>query len=264
MSKWMLAGSALLLAALAVFAPAAANPAAQKFTVRSTLHGKKMLPHRIAWVARADGATEVKFVIDGKVRWIEHNPPYSYSDDGGYLVTSWLSAGRHRFTVQAKSVSGAKATETVVARVVATPDPPAELAGSWNRTIGMPVPPDPAYPGDAVPAGTWTIVFDRRWIESHFPGTFDPDTSPQTGAGNILLDDYVAGPQTLKTYGAVTTHPPDPRSAAGGGWWCGPGGPNGTYTWSVNGDSLTLTPAPTDRCSQRSGVFAGTWTRVHS
>lgn len=106
----------------------------------------------------------MKFLIDGKVRWIEHNPPYSYSDDGGYLVTSWLSAGRHRFTVQAKSSSGAKATETVVARIVAARDPPTELAGSWSRTIGTPVPPDPAYPGDAVPAGTWTFVFDRRLV----------------------------------------------------------------------------------------------------
>jgi hypothetical protein len=264
MSKSMLAGSALLLATVVLLAAAAPTPAAQRFSVTSTLHGKKVLPHRIHWVARTSRpASEVKFLIDGKVGWIEHNPPFSYSDDGGYLVTSWLSPGRHRFTVKASSYTGAKTSENVVARVIAAPEPPAALAGSWSRNVPNPVPPDPAYPGDAVPAGTWTITFDRRWLEERFPGTFDPATSPQTGAGNILLDDYTAGPETLTIYGAVTTHPLNFKIAAGGGWWCAPGGPKGRYSWSVSGDSLTLTAAPSDGCSQRGGVLAGTWTRVH-
>ena len=259
----LLGVSLLLMGVLVALAPAAATPAAEKFKVVSTLDGKKVLPHRIHWVARTSGvATEVKFLVDGKVSWIEHNPPFSYSDDGGYLVTSWLSPGRHRFTVKATSAKGGTASDTVVARVVAAPEPSAELAGSWRREVPRPVPPDPAYPGDAVPAGTWTLVIERRWIESHFPGTFDPATSPQTGAGNILIDDYTSGPQTLTTYGAVTTHPFNAKIATGGGWWCGPGGPKGTYAWSVSGDTLTLRTAPSDGCSQRGGVLAGQWTRA--
>jgi hypothetical protein len=260
---FLFAASLLLLVAIA---PTAATSSTTAFSVTSTLRGKKLVPRRIHWVARTSAAaSEVRFLIDGKVRWIEHNPPFSYSEDGGYLVTSWLSPGRHRFVVQATTITGSRAMETVVARVPAAPPPPAGLAGKWQRAVSEPVPPDPGFPGDAVPAGMWTIVFDRRWIESHFPGKFNAATSPRTGAGNILLDDYTPGPRTFAVYGAVTTGPLDissPSSPQGGGWWCGPGGPKAVYSWSVIGDELSLRPVGDDACSQRGGVFAGTWTRV--
>ena len=263
MRRRMLVGSLALLGIAVALAPGAATPSAQKLTGRSSLAGKMVLPHRIHWVARSAGASEVRFLIDGKVRWIEHSAPFSYSDDGGYLVTSWLSPGRHRFTVRATSPTGARASETVLARVVAGPEPSAQLSGSWQRNVPSSVPPDPLFPGDSVPAGTWTIVFGR-WIESRFPGTFDPATSPQTGAGNILLNDYTVGPGTMTIGGAVTSHPLFDNVAEGGGWWCGPGGPRGSYSWSVSGDgnTLTLAPAPSDGCSQRGGIFTGTWTRA--
>ncbi len=251
------------VAVLVALAPASATPSKTRFRVTSSLDGKTVLPHRIHWVAYPrprTGVSTVQFLIDGKLRWVENSPPYSYSDDGGYLVTSWLAAGRHRFTVLAKFAGGKKATRTVVARVIKEPDPPLALAGTWRRKVLKEVPPDPAYPGDAVPAGQWTLVFDRRWIEAHFPGTFDPRTSPQTGAGNILLDDYTVGADRFTVYGAVTTGRMNPNVAAGGGWWCGPGGPRGTYAWSVSGDALTL--AGRDGCSQRLGIYAGKWTKV--
>jgi hypothetical protein len=249
---------------------AAARPATNPFKVTSTLDGKTVLPHRIRWLAfprlPAAQIKQVDFLIDGKVRWIEHNAPYSYSDDGGYLVTSWLAPGRHRFAVRATSISGRRAIHTVLTRIVAAPEPPAELAGSWQRDVPTEVPGDPRCSGaDAVPAGRWTLVFDRRWIESHYPGTFNPATSPRTGAGNILLDDYVLGSGTFTVYGAVTTGLGNPRVAAGGGWWCDPGGPSATYTWSVSGNTLTLRPVRGgDKNTQRGGVYAGEWRRVGS
>ena len=107
--------SLVILAALALLAlvtPAAATPAKKGFKVRTSLDGKTVLPHRIHWLGypllARDKIKEVAFLIDGKVRWIEDNPPYSYSEDGGYLVTSWLSPGLHRFTVRATSYTGAK------------------------------------------------------------------------------------------------------------------------------------------------------------
>jgi hypothetical protein len=256
--------AALLL--LVAVAPNAATSSTTSFSVTSTLHGRKVVPRRIHWVARTSApATQVRFLIDGKVRWIEDHAPFSYSEDGGYLVTSWLNPGRHRFAVQATSVTGAKAVDTVTARVPAAPPPPAGLAGKWQRVVPEPVPPDPAFPGDAVPAGTWTIVFDKRWIESHFPGKFNPATSPRTGAGNILLDDYTPGPRTFTVYGAVTTGRLDisvGSSPQGGGWWCGPGGPKAVYSWSVSGEELSLQPVGRDPCSQRGSVLTGTWSRV--
>ena len=261
----MLLGSLAVFGVTVALTPGAATPAAQKLTVTSSLAGKKVLPHRIQWIARSTGASDVRFLIDGRVRWIENAAPFTYSDDGGYLVTSWLTPGRHRFTVTATSSTGATASETVVARVIATREPPKRLAGSWTRNVPRSVPPDPAFPGDSVPAGRWTIVVDRRWIESRFPGRFDPATLPR-GAGNILIDDYTVGQGTITIAGAVTTHPLNDKIAAGGGWWCGPGGPSGSYTWSVSADgtTLTLAPAPSDGCSQRGTIFAGTWRRAGS
>jgi len=245
---------------------AAAAKQPKTFKVKSTLDRKTVLPQRIHWLAfpslPSTQVRQVEFLIDGKVRWVESRAPYTYSDDGGYLVTSWLSPGRHRFTVRATSWTGRRGIATVVARVIPAPSPDASLAGSWQRDVATPVPPGPSYPGDAVPAGTWTLTFDQRWIASRFPGTFDPATSPQTGAGNVLLDDYTPGANTLTLYGAVTTGPFNPRVAAGGGWWCGPGGPKATYSWSVSDNTLTLTPVAGDACSQRGGIYAGQWTRV--
>jgi hypothetical protein len=265
MSKRMFAGSVLLLGLIVSLEPAAEAPAAKKFKVTSTLAGKKVLPHRIRWIARpSDPYSGVKFLIDGKVRWIEQRAPFSYSDDGGYLVTSWLSAGQHRFTVKATSSTGAKASETVAARVVAAPEPPAELAGSWRRGVPAAVPGQPGCgAGDAVPAGTWTLVFDRRWIDSIYPGKFDPVKSQQTLGGYIIANDWVPGPKTFEVAGSVTTkvfRVEDQR----GGWWCEPGGPRATYTWSVEGDTLRLAPqGRVDKNTQRGGIFTGTWTRVH-
>jgi hypothetical protein len=265
-SRFRLHAMLVALAGLLLAGSIAAAPG-KPFKVTSTLDGKTVLPQRIHWLGfpklPSTRVREVAFLVDGKVRWIEHGAPYSYSDDGGYLVTSWLKPGLHSFTVRATSTSGKKAVDTVTARVVSPPTLPSTLAGSWRRDIAEPVPPDPSYPGDAAPAGSWTLVFDQRWIESHFPGTFDPATSPKTGAGNVLLGDYTAGSSSFTLYGAVTTGPFNLHVAAGGGWWCGPGGPKATYSWSVSSDTLTLTPVGgRDACSQRGGVFAGDWTRT--
>ena len=63
--------------ALMAFGLASAAPARAPFAVRSTLDRKTVLPHRIRWLAFPHVPTsqvrEVEFLIDGKVRWIEHN-----------------------------------------------------------------------------------------------------------------------------------------------------------------------------------------------
>ncbi len=109
--------------------PGASSTAAP--SIRSTLDGKAVLPHRIHWLGMPSGGTvkEVEFLIDGKVRWVEKAAPYSYSEDGGYLVTSWLTRGSHHFTARARFTSGEIADDTVAARVVPAPAPPAALGG---------------------------------------------------------------------------------------------------------------------------------------
>jgi hypothetical protein len=76
--------------------------------VTSTLDGHAALPHRIHWQAfpsvPAADVSEVDFLIDGKLGWVEHHTPYFYGDDGklaGHLVpharpAHLYRAGDHR------------------------------------------------------------------------------------------------------------------------------------------------------------------------
>jgi hypothetical protein len=243
------------------------------FTISSTLDGKRVLPHRIRWLAKVRGARvkSVAFVIDGgKPRWVEENPPYTFGDDEdgehkGYLVTSWLKPGKHRFTVRAVASDGRKSTDTVIARVRPAPEPPGDLGGTWQRdvrdTSDAPEPGTPGNPTETLtPAGTYRMVVDRRWIQVRFPGKYRVPQSDETGAGWILDSDYTAGPTGFRVFGAVTfdTH----HGQAELGWWCWPDGPPASYRWSTSGDTLTLTPRGTDPCAVRSFIWAGAWTRV--
>src|SRR5258705_10912688 len=91
-----------LIAASPATARSGGGEGAPPFGVTSTLDGKTVLPHRIHWIARPSGAsiTEVDFLIDGRKAWVERERPYTYGDDGNWLVTSALSPGKHRFTVR--------------------------------------------------------------------------------------------------------------------------------------------------------------------
>ena len=74
--------------------------------------------------------SEVDFLIDGKLGWVEHVTPYFYGSDANYLVTSFLTPGKHVFTVRAIDVRGHVATDTVTATAPQAPSPPAALAGT--------------------------------------------------------------------------------------------------------------------------------------
>jgi hypothetical protein len=272
--KTALTAAGLGAVVLLVTASVGAAPA-KPFKVASTLDGKSVLPQRIRWLglpALTPAKTkEVDFLIDGRVAWVEHQPPYVYSDDEGphrgYLVTSFLSAGRHRFTVKAISTDGATATDTVVARVLPPPVIPATLAGTWQRTLastsGAPRHGANNPTDTGTPPGRYTITFERRWIHDVFPC----DTSPcrfnaNTGGGGEFVSDWTPGAKTFQVRGPITfrvLHDSDRL----GGWWCWMDGPSATYTWSVSGDTLTLAPVGgRDACGIRGFIWAGDWTRV--
>jgi hypothetical protein len=264
-----LVAATLALTCTAALASAAAHagPAAEPLRVTSSLDGKTVLPHRVRWVAvphlNARAVKKVEFLIDGKVRWVPDELPLAYGGGRGYLVTSFLTPGLHRFTVRVKALDGRSASDTVRARVIPAPEPPTQLAGTWQHDVPHSVPADRGVSGDAaVPGGTWTLIFERRWAEAIAPGTFDPVISQTTGFGYILDSDYVPKATSFHIAGAVSIgvlHDEDRR----GGWWCNAGGPEADYTWSVNGDTLTLAPVGgTDACNQRGAILTGTWTRV--
>jgi hypothetical protein len=274
-----------LAAVLTASASAAARPDAAGFTIRSSLDGKKTLPHRIAWIAYPSAAVEapgVEFLIDGKVTFRNRLEPYAFGADGrdettgtvrtGYLVTSWLSPGLHRFTVRAKRASsvGSRvvAAKTVVALVGRSPSPPAALAGTWRRSVRRPVPADPgglyasarggSFAGrDPAPAGAWRMVVDKRFVQHVAP------------TGYVINSDYATGPGTIRFASPVWTTPRAPLAPSSGHngnpreWgWCDPWGRETTYIWSVSGNTLTLAPqGGTDACRQRGAILTGEWKR---
>jgi hypothetical protein len=246
-----------------------------QFKVTSTLDGKTVLPHRLHWIARttlpSNQIAEVDFLIDGKVRWIEHAAPYFYGQNGeghqNYLVTSWLTPGKHKFTVRAIAKDGGSATDTVVARVRPLPVVPSALAGAWQRTIDTSAAPKSGSSGNPTgtlaPSGTYRIDFDPKWIHDTFPC----DTSPcrfnaKTGGGGEFVSDWTPGASTFSVRGPVTFRVFH-NTGRLGGFWCYEDGPAATYTWSVSGNTLTLAPVGGhDACGIRGFIWTGTWTRA--
>ncbi len=253
------------LAAATVVASAAATGDAAPVRVTSSLDGKKVLPLRTRWLARANipasKIKEVDFLIDGKVRWIERYSPYNYGSDDlhghlGFLITTWLKPGLHRFTARVVPYSGRAAAHTVSARVLPAPTPPGALAGTWTRNV-TPEDVKKATSGEGPPSGTWKLVFDGvgAWV-------LDP-------MGSGVVEQYEATATGIQAFAPIQMAP---FSDAGGGvarfghhgiggTVCDYDGPFGSWTWSVSGDQLTLTPVK-ERCGDRRAIWEGTWTRV--
>jgi hypothetical protein len=273
-----LIGCAVLgIAAVIVgFAATTGAASSKPFTVASTLDGKTVLRHRIHWIATTtlppSQIVHVKFLIDGKVRWIDPGPHFVYGDNEGshrgYLVTSWLKPGKHSFTAVAVTTDGRTASDAVVARVRPAPAVPKTLAGTWERTVsdtlGAPKPGSAGNPTDSLtPPGTYKLMFERRWVQDVFPCDATPCRfNPKTGAGAELASDWTPGATTFAVRGPVTFrvfHNTDRL----GGWWCWMDGPDAKYTWSVSGNTLTLAPiGGHDACGIRGFIWAGKWTRV--
>jgi hypothetical protein len=267
---------ALLALVLAGTAGAVSGPHASRtqalrsISVRSTLDRKTVLPHRIVWQAFAQvpssSIEEVDFLVDGKLRWVEHKTPYIYSglDGRGYLVSSWLAPGFHRFTVFVKASGGRSGSTTVRARVLPTPNAPPALAGTWKRTVDNSSAPAAGNPTSTpTPSGGYTLTFEKRWARDQFPGSFVLPQSNDSGEGLYFLDDYTADQHTIHVVGEVVFHPFS-DSLPEGGSWCYFDGPPATYTWVVRGDSLTLAPVGgKDACGVRGFIWTGTWTRIH-
>lgn len=231
-------------------AVAGAGSATQPFKVTSTLDGTSVLPHRIHWQAKANvrsaSIEEIDFLIDGKVRWVEHKGPYFYGSDGDWLVTSFLSPGLHRFAVRVKTYDGRTATDLHAARVVKAGSVPSNLAGSWQRKIGA----DQAAANQA-PAGTWHLRISAvGWSI----------TDPQGGPS--LIDIAYLSSTTLESRGPIWTTPAGPAgSLTEGNGWCDAPFPPVRYTYAVSGATLTLQLVGADRCGGEHIIWAGTWSR---
>ena len=234
---------ALAIAIVAAL-PALAGAGRKPLTIRTTLVGKKVLPHRIHWTARTSlpesKVSAVTFIIDGKVRWIEQRAPYTYGDDGNWLVTSWLTPGRHRFTARVTAISGRRASATTVARVIPAPPPPSELSGQWTRLYTA------EEAGDA-PPGRWNLMIDSTGWRIRDPN----------GEG-ARIDVAYLGPELLETRGGIWTKP---HNHDEGQAWCEDTNTPVRFNWDVHGSSLTFAFVAPSRCDGFGPFFSRTWSR---
>lgn len=240
--------------------------------VTSSIDGASVLPIKSRWRAYVNvppsEVERVEFLIDGKVRCIEAvDTPYNYGSDDqqghyGWLVTTWLAPGKHRFAVRARLAHGKTVSHEVVARVRPTPAPPAGLAGKWRRTVTAEdvTRVDPKNTSQ-LPTGTWNLVFDRVGVWE-----LDP-----RGSGVVEHATYSGRTISIEA-GLWMTHyfgdrgtPPINRYGHRG---IGPGwredGPRARYRWTVTGDRLTLTTITetTGPDLVRRAVWEGVWTRT--
>jgi hypothetical protein len=216
------------------------SPPASEFAVVSTLYGLTDLSHRIHWVATPSGSgsdvKEVDFLIDDQLAAVEHNPPYSYGGDAGWLVTSFLEPGAHTFTTKAVAADDRTAVETVTATVKTAPQPPADLAGRWSRTVA----------GDD--PGVWHVTINAiGWLFDDPHGGGQNQDAAYPAAGKVTIGGAILEP----VFGDY----------ARDGAFCGDeGDPDGAFRYTVSKDGSKLTLAPdAPVCYQ--GLIGGTWAR---
>ena len=193
--------------------------------------------------------------MDGRLAWVEHHAPYVYANDGNWLVTSFLKPGRHVFKVRAVSTSGQTTSDTVTARVIPAPAPPADLAGTWSRTAtANDLEKCTSQAGGGCPlTGTWRIMISSKgWL----------GWSPRDPHGNVRLFDVVYISATQLQLRPTIEYPPYPNNNTGG--WCDDTDPLAVYTVNVDASAQTMTLAAVghDPCGNRAAILEGTWTHT--
>ena len=239
--------------AIAVVLTGSALSASTPVSISSSLDGKRVLPLRIHWTARPSlppsSVARVDFLIDGRLGWSEQRAPYFYADDGNWLVTTFLKPGTHRFTVQVTTATGKQASDTVTARVVPAPAPPASLTGNWQHTVTSA---DVAHATSSQPppTGHWKLKIDRLGWQM---------TDPQQGGGAFDVVYLTNGQLQMRP---TIEMPPYPNPSNGG--FCADTDPLATWTakTSPNGKTMTLRPVTQDPCGDRIAILVGTWHRI--
>ena len=231
--------------------PTSPTALSAELTVASTLDGQRTLPHRISWVATPsvpeNEVSEVNFLIDDQVAFVEEHSPYTYGRDGGYLVTTFLTPGEHSFAVRVITVGGQSAESTVKARISAPPAPPGGLGGSaWTRTMTA-SDQNKATSSEPPPTGRWTLTIDSVGWMLHDP----------QGGGALFDVAYRSGGR-VELRPSIERPPfPDPT----GGAFCEEPDPSVLWRYAIGdgGKSLTLRPVGQDPCGDRLAILQGTW-----
>jgi hypothetical protein len=115
-----------------------------------------------------------------------------------------LTRSARRCAATVLNMKGADAVDTVTARVLPAPQPPAALAGTWTRVVTA-QDAEKAAPqyGGSPPVGRWKLVFDRVGAWELTP----------TGIG--IVNEYDAKPGVLDVYAPIQMTPPVETAGSG-------------------------------------------------
>lgn len=219
-------------------------------TVTTTLDAFITLPHRTSWVATPSipekQVSEVDFLIDNQLAFVEKHSPYTYGRDGNYLVTSFLTAGQHSFTVRVLAIGGQGAESTVKAAVDTAPNHPDGLANTfWMRSV-TDEDVKKATSSELPPTGQWELTISSMGWSIHDPlgGGLNFDLEYQSA-------EHVELRSTIET-------PPYPNTTNGA--FCEETDPPFLWSYAITNDGKTLTlhPVGNDLCGDRVAILEGT------
>ena len=238
------------------------SPTTSQLSASSTIHDGARLSDAIEWTETPEPpaeVTEVIFAIDGKTRWVEHNPPYTFNDDHGLLSTYLLGNGAHVLTTTSVGPDGTRSRRTTHVTVLnARPATPTALLGTWQRRLtradearpkGQ-----PDFTGQDMPKGLWTLTIHRD-------GLVDIDDPSREG----LQYQISATPQgRLTAYGPANWTLPAPADLNPRyGFFCAHlHEARDTFAWSRRATHLTISGGA--NCADRDALFDGTWEHVTS
>ena len=244
---------------------ASQRPAASNTTrslsarVSSSIPAGAELSRPLTWQATFVGAgpsdiTEVRFLIDGKVRHVERKAPYVFAGDGNSLLPGTLKPGTHTFAIDADLADGKRLTTASTATVsLGVPRVPPAVIGRWKghitaadvrRTESFRRPVD----GEALPTGTWTVQIGADGVARY--------TDP-TGQSN----DQTAGQIDFAPAGRLLVGNLIPNVPRTEGYFCHDPHPAGVYRWSMSGGALVIHVADDRTCADRNSFWNGRFAR---
>jgi N-acetyl-anhydromuramyl-L-alanine amidase AmpD len=129
----------------------------------STLYGGQTVAGNVPWRTRVGGpVARVSFLVDGKVRWVDHVKPFAFS--GGRLWrTVGLRNGRHRLEIRAYSAKGSWTRHRFTVRVRNEPFTLAPVGLKPQQQVSGVQPVQAVFTG--VPPSRVLLYLDGRLIE---------------------------------------------------------------------------------------------------
>jgi hypothetical protein len=213
----------------------------------------------LRWQAHLKGLTpadvsEVRFLIDGKVKHVEREEPYEFAGANNLLLPGTLGPGSHTFAVDAALAGGGRLTAASTAKVSPRAEPiPAAAVGRWTRTVdkadvartdGFR---NPEY-GEALPVGRWTVKVGADGVARY--------TDPFQRSDSLTVGQVRFAPGGRLIVGNEIPN------AGGEGGFCPDTVGTGAYRWLVSGDKLAVEAVDDRECADRNSFWNGTFTRM--